>query len=134
MNYPSDSYKQANPGQTRQEKRKSGAGGGVIFITVLLWAGLVYGGFYFSKQYIDQAVQRVQQTNAMNVQTINERLDALNSEMEELQEVLGYADETLASTGDLQEELNEKIEMLEEQMKELEKSLSILKEAPNGSR
>lgn len=134
MKYPADSYQQTSPGQTRQERRKSGAGVLALFIAVVLWAGLVYGGFYFSRQYIDQAVQRVQQTNAMNVQTINERLDALNSETKELKEVLGYADETLTSTGDLQKELTDKIKMLEKQMQELEKSLNVLKEAPNGSR
>lgn len=133
MSYQADPFK-ANTGQSRQDRRKSGAGGGVLFITVLLWAGLVFGGFYITRQYIDKTVQRVQQTNAMSVQAINERLDALNSDMKGLKEVLGAADETLASTGSLQKNLTEKIGMLEKQMQELERSLSILKEAPHGSR
>ena len=133
MNYPVDSFK-TDTGLTRQDRNRHGAGGAGLVIVVLLWGGLVFGGFYLAKQYIDKAVQRVQQTNAMSVQAINERLDALNSDMRGLKEVLSTADETLASTGSLQRQLTEKIAALEHQMQDLETSLKILKEAPNGSR
>jgi|GEM_PF-989948 len=133
MNYPVDSFKQ-NTGETRQDRKKSKSGGAGVLIAVLLWGGLVFGGFYTTKHYIDKAIQKVQQTNAMNVQAINERLDTLTSDMKGLKSVLRDADQTLSTSGSLQEELNEKIVMLEQQLKDLETSLKILKEAPNGAR
>lgn len=133
MNYPDDQLKQ-NTDSTRQGRSKSKKDGAGLLVIVLLWGGLVFGGFYITKQYIDKAVQNVQQTNAMSVQTINESLEALSSDMKGLKEVLSSADQTISTSGSLQQELTEKIRMLEQQMEDLEASLKVLKEAPNGSR
>lgn len=104
----------------------------VLLLTVL-WCGLVYGGFYYSKQYLDQAVQKVQQTNAMNVQQINERLSALSADLKGLESIIGETGQTISSAGNIQQELKERIELLDEQIKELKHSLNVLKEAPNAA-
>ena len=133
MNYLDNQLKE-NTDSTRQGRSKSTKEGVGLLVIVLLWGGLVFGGFYITKQHIDKAVQNVQQTNAMSVQAINESLEALSSDMKGLKEVLSSADQTISTSGSLQQELTEKIRMLEKQMEDLEASLKVLKEAPNGSR
>ncbi|MCR4442634.1 MAG: hypothetical protein QHH10_10340 [Peptococcaceae bacterium] len=120
------------PESSRVVNRKKNKAGSVlaVFLAVVIWCGLVGGGYYAAKRYVDQVVQKVQQTNAMHVQLLNERLSALSSEMNELKRLLSSADQTISSTGSLQQELNARIEQLDLQMQELEKSLKILKEAP----
>ncbi|MBO8129493.1 MAG: hypothetical protein H0Z39_09900 [Peptococcaceae bacterium] len=101
-----------------------------FLLVLVLWGGLVYGGCYYAKQYIDRTIQDVQQTNAMNVRAIKDRLDTLAAKIQEIEDVLQQADQTLASSGSTQKELNKKIAELDRQLQELEKSLNILKEAP----
>jgi len=121
---------QPEPGRAANRKRKRAGGVLAVFLAVVVWCGLVGGGYFAAKRYVDQAVQKVQQTNAMHVQMLNERLSGLSSEMDELKKLLSSADQTISSTGSLQRELNARIEQLDLQMRELEKSLKILKEAP----
>lgn len=134
MNCLDDQLKQNINNNSREKRSKPRTQGVETLVLVLLWGGLVFGGFYLTKQYMDKALQNVQQTNAMSVQAINESLEALSSDMEGLKEVLISADKTISTTGSLQQNLTEKIRMLEEQMQDLEASLKVLKEAPNGSR
>jgi len=119
-------------GSVRKQKKNTSIGKGTafVFLFLLIWGGLVYGGYYYTKQYFDQTITNLQQTNALHMQEVNEKLSALNNELNALQDALSNTDETLSSAGDIQEELNEKIELLDEQLKALEKSLNILKEAP----
>ncbi len=105
-----------------------------IFLLLLVWGGLVYGGFYIARQYLDKSINNMQQTNAMNMQEVNERLDSLNLELNNLRKEISNTDKTLSSSGSIQVELNQKIEVLDKQLKNLEKSLNILKEAPNARR
>lgn len=133
MSFQDDQLKH-NPEKTRQGRSKSKTKGVEILVLLLIWGGLVFGGFYAAKQYIDKALQNIQQTNAMSVQAINERLESLSSDMKGLKEVLSSADQTISSTGSLQQVLTDKIRTLEEQMEDLEASLKVLKEAPNGAR
>ncbi len=118
----------------KPNRARSTKSGGKIVIYILLfllfWGGLVYGGFYLTKQYFDQTINNLQQTNALNMQEVNEKLAGLNNELYALQQAISNTDDTLSSSGDIQEELTEKIEILDEQLKALEKSLKILKEAP----
>lgn len=100
-----------------------------LILTVLVWAGLVFGGFYLAKDYIDNSIKNVQETNAMNVQALNERLNNLHGEMEEIKSALAQADETLSSTNTTRQQLNEKIDQLDKQLKQLQKSLQILRES-----
>lgn len=104
-----------------------------ILLMVTLWFVLVFGGFYLAKQYIDQSFLTIQQTNAYNVQVLENRLDTLHRDMEDIKEALQGTDETISSSDSTQRMLNMKIEELDKQLKELERSLRILKEAPDAS-
>jgi hypothetical protein len=95
-----------------------------------LWCGLVFAGFYLAKNYIDQAIQKVQQTNAMNVQAINERLDTLTADMKSLENAVGMTGQTISSSGSVQQEILARMAQFELQIQELKNSLDILKEAP----
>lgn len=101
-----------------------------ILVFLIIWGGLIYGGFYFAKQYLDQQIANIQQTNALHIQEIKERMDSLTREMIDLKSDLSNTDKTLSSSSSIQEQLNDKIELLDKQLKNLEKSLQILKEAP----
>jgi peptidoglycan hydrolase CwlO-like protein len=114
------------------ESKKKGGGLSPAhrFLAFMLWLGVVCGGFFLAKYYFDQAIQTVQQTNAMNVQTLEARLESLAADVGEIKKDLNSAGRTLSSSDSIQKELNKKIEELDSQLKELEKSLNILREAP----
>ena len=116
----------------RARKTSSSKSLGPLYIVLflLVWAGLVYGGFYYSKQYFDQEIKNIQQTNAMYIQEIKDRMDSLTNELIALKGDLSNTDETISSSSSIHKELNAKIELLDKQLKNLEKSLQILKEAP----
>lgn len=99
-------------------------------ILIAVWSGMVFGGFYIAKSYIDRAVNNVQQTNALNVQAINERLDILSKDMKNLENIVSTAGQSISSSGTIQQELVARIELFDQQMQELKQSLDILKEAP----
>jgi len=104
----------------------------VVLIALILWAGLVYAGFSLVKVYLDRQITNIQQTNAMNVQTLENRIENLTDELEEMNHALRETDDTLSSSGETQELLNERIEELDERLEELSESLQILKEAPDA--
>src|SRR5690606_19426435 len=84
--------------QRMAKRRKTGSArwSGFIYILLFLfiWGGLVYGGFYFTKQYLDQAINNIQQTNAMNIQELKERMESLTNEMIALKGELSNTDQT----------------------------------------
>ncbi len=104
-----------------------------VFV-VILWVGLVYTGYYLVIQQVERSVRDVQEANNLNVKALENRLDALDAEVQKIGNSLSSADSTLSSSGSTQKELNDKIQKLDSQLKELEKSLKILKEAPNAPR
>ncbi len=122
----------------RRPRRRTGSPGRlnplIALLFVALWAGMVYGGYYYAKQYFDQSIQNVQQTNAVNVQMLEARLDTLSADLKEIENALRSAGLTLSNSDTTQKELNKKIEKLDKQLQELERSLKILKEAPNAAR
>ena len=91
---------------------------------------MIIGGYFAGKVYIDRSMAAVQQTNAVNVQTLQNRLDSMAGEIDQIQLALNNADQTLASSGSTQENLNQKIQELDNQLQLLAKSLAVLKEAP----
>lgn len=113
----------------REKNTKAGLS---VFFMILLWIGVIGGGFYVSKMYLDRSVQEIKQTNAMNVQILSERIASLNTQIQDLQKLIGNTDAALSSSESIQMQLNTKIDMLTQQMGTLEASLKILKEAPNG--
>lgn len=109
---------------------------GIVYFLLFLafWGGLIFGGFYITKDYLDKSINNIQQTNAMNIQELKDRLDSLTNEMVVLKQALNSTDQNITSSGSIQVQLNKKIEVLDQQLKNLEKSLNILKEAPNARR
>ncbi len=98
---------------------------------VLLWLGLAGAGFWYARQYVQQTVREIQETNALHVQALEEEIHALRGEMQRIEEALAAADRTLAGTSSASEEVNERISQLDQQLKKLEKSLNILQESSN---
>lgn len=116
----------------RRRKTRPGKWLGIFycFLFFLFWGGLIFGGFYITKDYLDKSISNIQQTNAMNIQELKDRLDSLTNEMVGLKQALSSTDQNITSSGSIQVQLNKKIEQLDQQLKGLEKSLNILKEAP----
>ncbi|NLO22081.1 MAG: hypothetical protein GX119_08795 [Syntrophomonadaceae bacterium] len=102
----------------------------LILLGIVLWIGLVAGGFYAGKLYIDRSIEAVQQNNAIHMITIEQRIDSLDTQLSEIKQAINDADQAWANSGSTQKNLNQKIEDLDKQLKALEHSLSILKEAP----
>lgn len=113
--------------EARKRSRNNVVGAVILFV---VWCGLVYGGFYLAKDYIDQAISKVQQTNALNVQNIENRLNDIQNSLNNLEDFVGATGESISSRDDIQEEMMERIEEFDEQIQELKRSLEILKEAP----
>jgi len=126
--------KEVTESVSRQEKRKQtrpGPGMLGIFIMLILWAGLTYGGYYFATDYVQRTVREIQETNALNVKVLEEDIQSLREEMGAIQEALAQTDKTLSSTGSAGEAVNERISLLDDQLKKLEKSLNIMMESGN---
>ena len=126
--------KEVTESVSRQEKRKQtrpGPGMLGIFIMLILWAGLTYGGYYYATDYVQRTVREIQETNALNVKVLEEDIQSLREEMGAIQEALDQTDKTLSSTGSAGEAVNERISLLDDQLKKLEKSLNIMMESGN---
>ena len=104
----------------------------VLFIVSAgVWGAAVYYGYTYAKDYIDTSIRNVQQQNAMNIQQLTERMEALGREISGLRESIEEADSTISDSASVQRRIDEKLEDLEDQLEELERALEILKEAPN---
>ena len=104
----------------------------VLFIVSAgVWCAAVYYGYTYAKDYIDTSIRNVQQQNAMNIQQLTERMEALGQEISGLRESIEDADSTISDSTSVQRRIDEKLEDLEDQLGELERALEILKEAPN---
>lgn len=111
----------------------------VVFMALLIiWGGLVYSSFLYVENRItanynqtmakiEQAVKSVQDTNALRVRELDDRLSQLTGEMDEIKDALEDTDDTLSDSNSSREELNQRIEDLDNQLEALEKSLEILK-------
>ncbi|MBZ4686760.1 MAG: hypothetical protein PWQ96_1013 [Clostridia bacterium] len=124
-------------GKPKKNKNFSAA---IILALIIIWSGLVYGGYWFvqdtlsvhrekMQSYVDEAVKNVQETNAMNIRSLEDKLEALQYEMKKISKALDKADESIQDSNSSREKLNEKIESLDEQLEDLKKSLDILKES-----
>lgn len=117
--------------RTRQKKRSPWPTVLGISLLVLVWAGLAYGGYCYATQYVEQTVREIQETNALNVKTLEEDIQSLRQEMKAIEEALSQTDKTLSSTGSASEAVNQRITELDAQLKKLEQSLNILMEKGN---
>lgn len=123
----------AVPG-TRAEQKQTGRPWvrvAAIVLMIAFWGGLLYGAYYLVTDYIDRSVRTVQETNALHVQSLEERLDAIQAELGEVKDVLADTDQILAGTDSTQEALTQRIEALDSQLEQLERSLEALRKSPN---
>lgn len=102
--------------------------------SLVLWGGLLYGAYYYATDYLESSLRSVQETNALNVQALNERLDAIQLEVQSLKEALDDTDQVLAKSDETREALHQRIEELDLQLEQLEKSLETLGMSPNVAR
>ena len=103
----------------------------LTILSVAVWGGLVYGAYYYSTDYIDGSIRTVQETNALHVQALNERLDAIQLELEWVRNALEDADKTLASSDTTREALSQRITALDRQLAQLQQSLNVLRKSPD---
>lgn len=103
----------------------------VLFLIALgVWTGIVYFGYTYAKDYVDNSIKNVQQENAMNIKELNEQIKILQTEIRNLSGSMENAGLTISNTSGVQERIDEKLKSLDSQLKKLENSLRILKEAP----
>lgn len=117
--------------------RRSKNSSGVFLASILslaLWGGLIYGAYYYSTSYFESAIRNVQETNAMHMQAMEERLDNIQLELTVVREALADTDQTLARTDTTREELSQRIEELDHQLEQLQASLNILRMSPDARR
>ncbi|MDD2574250.1 MAG: hypothetical protein WCS98_06780 [Bacillota bacterium] len=103
----------------------------VFIVSAGVWCAAAYYGYIYAKDYIDTSIRNVQQQNAMNIQQLTERMEALSQEIAGLREHIEEADSTISSSTSVQRRIDDKLEDLEDQLEDLERALDILKEAPN---
>lgn len=123
---------------TRMDAKKKKSKAKKIFINIAVfivsagvWYAAAYYGYTYAKDYIDTSIRNVQQQNAMNIQQLTERMEALGQQIAGLREHIEEADSTISSSTAVQRRIDDKLEDLEDQLKDLERALDILKEAPN---
>jgi septal ring factor EnvC (AmiA/AmiB activator) len=118
----------------RRNKKEGRRGVGLaVPLLVLLWLALVGGGVWLARDYIDNSLRDIQDTNALHVQALQDKLESLSQKLDELEMALEAADDSIARSSTTQEELNERIVELDRQLEKLEESLRILKESNDAA-
>lgn len=116
---------------SKTKKPPVGGGTGLLpgLLLVLIWLGLSGYGFYYAHNYFEQSLKRIAETNALNLQSLEDRLNALEEQMQNINQTLDQTGSSLDSTTTASIEVNKRINQLDEQLKALEKSLKILQES-----
>lgn len=122
---------QNKPRQRRRE-RKPVLRLMAALLALIVWAALGFAGYWYAKEYVNTTIRDVQETNALHVQALQDRLETLSQRLEEIERALATADDTIARSSITQEELNRRITELDQQLQQLEESLKILKESSDG--
>lgn len=133
------------PERRRHAKKSSASKIFAWLLTAVFWAALVYGGHWYMdarlrqhqaslQEYVDSALRDVQETNALNVQSLEGKLQSLAAEMRDITDALEQADETISTSNTARAALNVKIEELNRQLEDLRQSLDNLKELNNGKK
>lgn len=118
----------------------------IMLISIAIWGGLVYGGYYLanqyvaeSKAYINQKVSEIKKQNqeqmiAFNelqqkLTEINDELLSVKGELVFIQEDLAITGETINGTDETKKALQERIVQLNTQLNELQASIKRLEDA-----
>lgn len=135
----------------RRAKRKKRKRTVLVFgLVFLLWAGVVYGGYYFAtkqlqetKLHFSQQIDELKQENRRieedlvaimgllqdELEVSGKELADIMGEMETIQEELELAGETLTGADETRESLQGQISRLDDQLSELQKQIDKLEEA-----
>ncbi|HZG15398.1 MAG TPA: hypothetical protein VE710_10285 [Candidatus Bathyarchaeia archaeon] len=114
-----------------------------IVLAVVLWGGLVYGGYAFTQytleqqqKYVDQRIAQVKEANEKQVKILEEQLVLVQDEMIKVQDGLSSIEEDLKLTGETiggtnqtKQALQDRIDQLNKQLVELKASLKKLEDA-----
>lgn len=137
--------------KNRKDLKKQGQKTVVFFaIALLLWAGLIVGGYYFSMKHLQeteqnflnqinalqQENQRIQEDITATMQLLHDELDnfsdeiaQVRGEMNLIQEELELTGESLTGTDQTRLSLQERITELDSQLAALKEQLRKLEEA-----
>ncbi|NGQ95851.1 hypothetical protein G3578_11860 [Brevibacillus sp. SYP-B805] len=114
-----------------------------VFLVVILWGGLVYGGYVYTnhtlekqQQQMEQRLAEVQASNAQQIKELEAQLATLHDEMNGVREGLSAVKEELQLTGEsiggtnkTKQALQDRIDQLNKQLVELKASLKKLEDA-----
>jgi chromosome segregation ATPase len=133
-------------------RRKSVLNIFIFLVLITVWAGSIYYGYFYVKDYIDvklntvvEKIETVKETNTGNFDIVNNQIKNLNDDINNLKaEIISLQDnindlnETLESIESLTEDnaviketLSKKIKLLSAKIELLNKNIQILQEAPN---
>lgn len=112
------------------------------FLIIILWAGIVYGGYHYGKQYLRQTEQRftdqletlVDENKKIEagikgtMQAFDDQLVSSNQDLLQIRNELNIIQEELALTGETITGSDETRLSLQERISELDRQLASLKE------
>ncbi|WLR52967.1 hypothetical protein LC040_08815 [Bacillus tianshenii] len=115
----------------------------LVIGSVLLWVGLVVGGYFLadhyiqqSQHYLDKRITAVEANNEKQVKQMENELNAVHKEMLNvkselvfIQEDLQLTGETLDGTDKTKTALQQRMQDLDKQLEELRKSIARLEDA-----
>lgn len=115
----------------------------MMLLSIGVWVALVGGGYLVAnqyvkhtQQYIDQRLDKLEQTNQTQMEQLERDLETVQTEMGKVHEGLAYIDEELKLTGKTiggsdktKQALQQRIDQLNQQLIELKTSLKRLEDA-----
>lgn len=116
------------------------------FALLILWLGMVYAGYRYidlrlardhaqMQEYIQRSIQEVRETNALNVQDLQQEIQNLEKEMQNVRQAMEKADQTIStSSSTTRQALDDKVKELDQRLKDLTQSLKILQEDKSATR
>ncbi|MGD8189287.1 hypothetical protein ACQCN2_04720 [Brevibacillus ginsengisoli] len=115
----------------------------MMAMSILVWVGLLLGGYFLAnqyakqtQQYIDQRLDKMQATNQEQMHKLERDLATVQTEMTKVHDGLAYIDEELKLTGKTiggsdktKQALQQRIDQLNQQLIQLKTSLKKLEDA-----
>ncbi len=129
--------------KVRAAKKREKMSKGILFgaLIVMVWVGIVYGGFYYSAMHLEKMEERFthqierllsenKQVEAMiagSMQAFQEELKLTNQEITHIQSELNLIQEELALTGETITGTDQTRQSLQDRMTELDNQLASLR-------
>lgn len=129
--------------QQKRNSQRSKKGLTGLLISLVLWGGLAYGGYWLANQYIkesrayiDTQLTQVEEQNQKHMDDLQIKIDELYVELQGVESELALIQEDLALTGeslngsdDTKVALQSRIDELNKQLKALQTSIQKLEDA-----